>query len=103
MTKGFRTPLLRFISLILVSLLLSVCVQPDDPELDGEGKTYDGMVRVNNSGMQEAWIKPDINISSYRKILLLPCSSGLCDRGRELIWDFLSTNISPSVRTARTN
>jgi hypothetical protein len=37
-----------------------------------EGETYDGMLPVRDSGMKEAWVKPDINISSYGKILLLP-------------------------------
>ena len=58
-------------TLLGACLLLAACTTPG-PAIDPNGPTYDGMVPVRDSGMKEAWIRPDINISSYRQILLLP-------------------------------
>jgi Protein of unknown function (DUF3313) len=43
-----------------------------EPIVDSDAPTYDGMVPVRDSGMKEAWVKPDINVSNYRQVLLLP-------------------------------
>ena len=37
--------------------------------------TFDGLYRVNNSAMEYAWAKPDINLGAYTKIL--PLSAGI--------------------------
>ncbi|MDH4023174.1 MAG: DUF3313 domain-containing protein [Gammaproteobacteria bacterium] len=56
---------------LLVALGLTACATRN-PVIDTGGETYDGMVPVRYSGMKEAWVKPDINISSYQQVLLLP-------------------------------
>ena len=58
-------------ALLAVCLAIAACT-PANPIIETDGPTYDGLVPVQDSGMQEAWVKPDINISSYRQILLLP-------------------------------
>jgi hypothetical protein len=63
-------PLLRTL-VLLAALSLTACA-PRTPYIDTGGETYDGMVPVRDSGMKEAWVKPDINISGYQKLLLLP-------------------------------
>jgi len=57
---------------LLATILASTACTPANPVIETDGPTYDGMVPVRDSGMKEAWVKPDINISSYRQILLLP-------------------------------
>lgn len=56
---------------IVLSLGLAACTAPN-PVIDTSGETYDGMVPVRDSGMKEAWVKPDIDISGYQKMQLLP-------------------------------
>lgn len=58
-------------ALLAACLTLSACA-PMNPVIETDGPTYDGMVPVRDSGMKEAWVRPDINISNYRQILLLP-------------------------------
>jgi hypothetical protein len=59
-------------ALALCAFLALLACAPRTPVIDTEGETYDGMVPVRDSGMEEAWVKPDINISSYNKLMLLP-------------------------------
>lgn len=56
---------------LLLAGLLAGCSTPR-PVIHYDGETYDGMVPVTGTGMQQAWVKPDINISSYRQLLLEP-------------------------------
>lgn len=58
-------------ALLAACAALAACSAPT-PAMDPDGPTYDGMVPVRDSGMKEAWVKPDINLASYRRILLLP-------------------------------
>jgi len=58
-------------ALLAACVALAACA-PQNPVIESDGPTYDGMVRVRDTGMKEAWVKPDINISSYRHLLLLP-------------------------------
>ncbi len=58
-------------------LLLAACVAlgacaTSGPALEADAPTYDGMVPVRDPGLKEAWVKPDIDIASYRQMLLLP-------------------------------
>ncbi|MSR09161.1 MAG: DUF3313 family protein [Gammaproteobacteria bacterium] len=57
---------------LLAALLSAAACTPAKPVIATDGPTYDGMVPVRDSGMKEAWVKPDINISSYQQLLLLP-------------------------------
>lgn len=57
--------------LLVGCAVLAACSAPI-PVIDTDAPTYDGMVPVRDSGMKEAWVKPDINLSSYRQILLVP-------------------------------
>lgn len=57
---------------LLAAVLAAAACTPPNPVIETDGPTYDGMVPVRDSGMKEAWVKPEINISSYQQILLLP-------------------------------
>ncbi len=52
-------------------LALAACTTPD-PVIEPDAPTYDGMVPVRDSGLREAWVKPDIDLSRYERMLLLP-------------------------------
>jgi len=52
-------------------LALAACTAPA-PAIDTDAPTYDGMVRLRDSGLDEAWVKPDISLGSYRQLLLQP-------------------------------
>jgi hypothetical protein len=52
-------------------LALTACA-PVRPTIEAGGTTYDGMVPVRDPGLKEAWVKPDIDISRYHQLLLLP-------------------------------
>ncbi|MBV1905449.1 MAG: DUF3313 domain-containing protein [Pseudomonadales bacterium] len=58
--------------LLLSTALLSGCMS--DPVVQS-GSTaevsFDGLHRVDNSRMKDAWVKPDLNLSGYDKIRLL--------------------------------
>lgn len=56
---------------LLVLCALPGCT-PRNPVIHYEGETQDGMVPVTGTGMKQAWVRPDINLSSYRKLLLEP-------------------------------
>lgn len=57
--------------LSMAAVLLTACATPA-PHVDLGGETYDGMVPVRESGLREAWVKPDIDLSAYRQIMLAP-------------------------------
>ncbi|MBL8202086.1 MAG: DUF3313 family protein [Chromatiales bacterium] len=57
---------------LLAAGLAIVACTPANPVIVPDGPTWDGMVPVRDSGLKEAWIKPDINLSSYEQMLLLP-------------------------------
>lgn len=52
-------------------LALGACTTPS-PAIDDQAPTYDGMVPLRDSGLNEAWVKPDIDLGSYRQLLLQP-------------------------------
>jgi hypothetical protein len=52
-------------------LVVAACATPA-PVIDIGAPTYDGMVPVRDSGLKEAWIKPDIDLSRYARLRLLP-------------------------------
>jgi len=58
-------------TLLAIGLALAACA-PTAPVIDADAPIYDGMVPVRDSGMREAWIKPDINLSTYEQMVLLP-------------------------------
>lgn len=57
-------------ALLAACLTVAACA-PRTPLIDPD-TTYDGMVAVRDSGLKEAWVKPDIDLSRYRQMLLLP-------------------------------
>lgn len=63
---------LVFRSLCLVAILAVAACAARNPAILNDGATDGGMLPVRDSGMKEAWVKPDINFGSYRHILLLP-------------------------------
>lgn len=57
---------------VLAACLAVTACTPPEPLIQADAPTYDGMVPVRDSGLQEAWVKPDINLSSYERLQLLP-------------------------------
>jgi len=53
------------------ALFAAACTAPA-PAIDTDAPTYDGLVRLRDPGLDEAWIKPDISLGSYRQLLLEP-------------------------------
>lgn len=58
-------------ALLAAGLAIAACA-PVNPVIDTDAPTFDGMVPVRDSGLKEAWVKPDIDLSSYERMLLLP-------------------------------
>lgn len=61
-----------FIGTLQAACLALAACTPATPVIQADAPTYDGMVPLRDSGMKEAWIKPDINLSTYQRMLLLP-------------------------------
>lgn len=57
-------------TLIAAGLVIAACAPA--PVIDTDAPTWDGMVPVRDSGLKDAWVKPDIGLSSYEQMLLLP-------------------------------
>jgi hypothetical protein len=57
--------------LLAACVALGACTAPN-PVIDTGVPTYDGMVPVRDPGLREAWVKPDIDLSSYERMVLLP-------------------------------
>ncbi len=63
---------LVFRSLCLVACIAVAACAPRNPVILQDGSADGSMLPVRDSGMKEAWVRPDVNFSSYRQILLLP-------------------------------
>lgn len=59
-------------ALLVACLALAAGCSAPAPVIDTSAPTYDGMVPVRDSGLKEAWVKPDIDLSRYEKMVLLP-------------------------------
>ena len=60
-----------FLAGVSASLLLAGCAtNPNEPAVLGDEETFDGLRRVENSRASAAWLRPDIDLSSYTKIRL---------------------------------
>jgi len=59
------------VAFLMACLALAGCTAPA-PVIEAEAPTYDGMVRVRDPGLKEAWLKPDIDLSRYERMVLLP-------------------------------
>jgi hypothetical protein len=74
MAKSIHT--LAGIALLSGALLASISTPiPAAPKFESgvaADVTYDGLHRVDGAVMQKAWAKPDLDLSHYTKIMLLP-------------------------------
>lgn len=63
---------LRYFSLALAVLGLAGCagVEPAIDTDNTEGMSFDGMYRVSGSVTDAAWMRPDVDLSAYSKIML---------------------------------
>ncbi len=62
---------MRSIILALAIVSLAACTStPTVQQGAGAEVTYDGLHRVNNTRLDKVWVKPDIDLSKYDKILL---------------------------------
>lgn len=59
-------------ALLVACLAMAAGCSAPAPVIDAGAPTWDGMVPVRDSGLKEAWIKPDIDLSRYEKMVLLP-------------------------------
>jgi hypothetical protein len=59
------------LSLILLSLFVVACTSAPPALQTGPDaeRTYDGLVRVNNSRFQDAWADPEVDFSEYNKVM----------------------------------
>ena len=62
----------KWISFAIACGLMMGCAQQQRTLQTGPTAevTHDGLVRVDHSAMQYAWIKPDINLSTYSKFMV---------------------------------
>ena len=58
-------------SIGIVLLLVGCASDPTIQTGPGAEVSHDGLHRVDNSRMQRAWIKPDVNLSHYDKVRLV--------------------------------
>lgn len=59
------------LSLLVWAILLSGCATQDNSSIKlGEEETFDGLRRVENSRASAAWVRPDIDLSTYTKVRL---------------------------------
>lgn len=64
--------LLRVTVLLCVATIIAACGSTPAPIIDTSGgeesATFDGLFPVRNSGADEAWARPDIDLSIYRRV-----------------------------------
>jgi len=62
---------MKTLSLILLSLFVGACTSAPPALQTGPDaeRTYDGLVRVNNSRFQDAWADPEVDFSEYNKVM----------------------------------
>lgn len=74
MNAAFKTPI--FILLFSCLLFISACATaPAIQQGPNAEKSYDGLVKVDNTIMDLVWMKPGLNLKGYSKIL--PVSAGI--------------------------
>ena len=63
---------MRRIAFLIVLTALAAC-QSTPTLQSGAGAqiSYDGLVRVDNSRVDSAWVRPDVNFSNYDKLMLV--------------------------------
>lgn len=59
---------------ILLLAVAGCATTPREPEL-GSGESFDGLREVTNARISKAWIRPDLDLSGYTKIL--PVNAGV--------------------------
>ncbi|MBW2715443.1 MAG: DUF3313 family protein [Deltaproteobacteria bacterium] len=64
-----RSPLRSILGTALVAVLCAACASEPSPR--NVEVTHDGLVRVANSRVERAWIKPDVDFSQYTEVGLL--------------------------------
>jgi len=64
-----RSPLRSILGTALVAVLCAACAS--EPSSRNVEVTHDGLVRVVNSKVERAWIKPDVDFSQYTEVGLL--------------------------------
>ena len=107
-----------FLAGVSASLLLAGCAtNPNEPAVLGDEETFDGLRRVENSRASAAWLRPDIDLSSYTKIRLqgaglsfrpvtrtgssareFPVSEANQERMRQVLTEVFTEELSQSTR-----
>jgi len=57
------------LTLVVASLCLSACETPMPTPIQGAELTFDGLQPVAGTGMQRAWVRPDVSVAGYDRIL----------------------------------
>ena len=61
---------MKIMYLTAAALLLSACASEPTIQQGPDAETsFDGLVRIDNSRFQRAWIDPDVDLGSYTKIM----------------------------------
>ncbi len=71
MWLGLEIVMSRHVSAIVGPLLLAACASAPPTLQTGPGAevTFDGLVRVDNSAFERAWVDPTIDLAGYSKIM----------------------------------
>ena len=60
---------MRSLIVVLLSIAVTACsTTPTEPAL-GHEASFDGLRRVSNSSISQAWIRPDLDLSGYTEVL----------------------------------
>jgi hypothetical protein len=61
-----------FISLVMVTAIMGGCAQQPATLQTGPGAevTHDGLVRVDHAKLAAVWVRPDIDLKGYNKLIL---------------------------------
>ncbi len=62
---------MKSLMLVFLSLLIVACTSAPPALQTGPGaeRTFDGLVRVDNSRFRDAWADPEIDFSQYNKVM----------------------------------
>ena len=84
---------MRIMYLLAAALLLSACASEPSIQQGPDAETsFDGLVRIDNSRFQRAWIDPEVDLRSYTRII-----PGTAE------FEFRAVKESTQVSTRRTN
>lgn len=80
----------KILALFAVTLIAGCAAEPSIQQGPDAERTFDGLVRIDNSAFRDAWIDPDIDLTVYDKIILGPAE-----------FEFRAVRKTPDVSSVR--